>query len=236
MEDPPSTLPRRYRPISTATVAGEEFARTFIAERVIILISYRGWKPLPHCGSSMKLESLNESTASNLSGRQVSGRCLCGAVELAIDFPAFWAWHDHSAASRRAHGAAYATYVGCWRRHTRVTKGGSNIGRFEDAETESTRSFCSRCGTPLFYERKSSPHMVNIPRALFTGRTGREPRYHVAIGELQDWAYTGNRLVPLKGYPGIVWERPKSRRRPRDPEDLESVHRRAPSPLARIVR
>jgi len=53
--------------------------------------------------------------------------------------------------------------------------------------------------------------MVNIPRALFTGRTGREPRYHVAIEELQDWTYTGNRLVPLKGYPGIVWERPKSR-------------------------
>jgi hypothetical protein len=47
------------------------------------------------------------------------------------------------------------------------------------------------------------------PRALFTGRTGREPRYHVAIEELQDWAYTGNRLVPLKGYPGIVWERPE---------------------------
>jgi len=38
----------------------------------------------------------------------------------------------------------------------------------------------------------------------------------VAIEELQDWAYTGTQLVPLKGYPGIVWERAKSRRRPRD--------------------
>ena len=44
----------------------------------------------------MKLESLNERAASNLSARHVSGRCLCGAVELEIDFPAFWAWHDHS--------------------------------------------------------------------------------------------------------------------------------------------
>ena len=43
--------------------------------------------------------------------------------------------------------------------------------------------------------------MVNIPRALFSGRTGREPRYHVAIEELQEWAYTGNRLIPLRGYP-----------------------------------
>ena len=150
----------------------------------------------------MKLDSLNDCAASGLSGQQVSGRCLCGAVELKIDFPAFWAWHDHSAASRRAHGAAYATYIGCWRKRVRVAKGRRSITRFEDAKTESTRSFCSRCGTPLLYERKRWPHMVNIPRALFAGRTGREPRYHVAIEELQDWAYLGSRLVPLGGYPG----------------------------------
>jgi hypothetical protein len=166
----------------------------------------------------MKIERLNERAASNPSGRRVSGRCLCGAIEIEIDLPVFWAWHDHSEASRRAHGAAYATYIGCWRKHTRVVKGQRSIARFEDAKTGSTRSFCCRCGAPLLYERKRSPHMVNIPRALFTGRTGREPRYHVAIEELQDWTYTGNRLVPLKGYPGIVWERPKSRRRPRDAE------------------
>jgi hypothetical protein len=184
----------------------------------------------------MKWERLSESAVSIQSRRHVSGRCLCGAVELEIDYPAFWSWHDHSAASRRAHGAAYATYVGCWRKHARVTKGRRSITGFEDATTESTRSFCSRCGTPLLYERKRSPHVVNIPRALFTGRTGREPRYHVAIEELQDWAYAGNRLVPLKGYPGIVWERPKSRRRPRDVDDREFLDRRVPSALTRIFR
>ena len=184
----------------------------------------------------MKLESVKERAAPTRSGRHVSGRCLCGAVELEIDFPAFWAWHDHSAASRRAHGAAYATYIGCWRKHVRVVKGQRRISRFEDAETGSTRSFCSRCGAPLLYERKRSPHMVNIPRALFTSRTGREPRYHVAIEELQDWTYTGNRLVPLKGYPGIVWERPKSRRRPRGINQVEFFDRRVPSARAHIVR
>ncbi len=44
--------------------------------------------------------------------------------------------------------------------------------------------------------------------------------------ELQDWAYTGSRLVPLKGYPGIFWERPKSRKRPRDLESIEFLARR----------
>jgi hypothetical protein len=156
----------------------------------------------------------------NEAGHRVSGRCLCGAVELEIDFPAFWAWHDHSAASRRAHGAAYATYIGCWKKHVRVRKGQRNITRFEHQETAATRSFCSRCGTPLFYERGGRPHMVNIPRALFTGRTGREPRYHIAIEELQDWTYAGEKLAPLKGYPGVVWAPPKSRRRPREIADF----------------
>jgi hypothetical protein len=129
------------------------------------------------------------------------GQCLCGNVRFEIDTPARWAWHDHSAASRRAHGAAYATYIGSWRKRFRVTKGEAGISRFEDKATSTARSFCKRCGTPLFYERARSPHMVNIPRALFSGRTGRQPLYHVAIEELQEWAYTGEPLVPLKAFP-----------------------------------
>ena len=184
----------------------------------------------------MRLESRKEGAAPKLSGHRVFGRCLCGAVELEIDFPAFWAWHDHSAASRRVHGAAYATYIGCWRKHARVAQGQRSIARFEDTKTGSTRSFCSGCGTPLLYERQRSLHMVNIPRALFTGRTGCEPRYHVAIEELQDWAYTGKRLVPLKGYPGIAWERPKSRKRTRGIDHLELLDGRIPSSSVRILR
>lgn len=136
-------------------------------------------------------------------------RCLCGAVELEVAVPVFWAWHDHSTATRRAHGAAYATYVGVWKSKFRVTKGEAQIARHQGKDAGHTRSFCKRCGTPLTYERSHSPKMINIPRALFTGRTGREPLYHIAIEELQEWTYRGERLVPLKGYPGVVWTRPK---------------------------
>jgi hypothetical protein len=142
-----------------------------------------------------------------------TGQCLCGAVQIEIGIPARWAWHDHSGASRRAHGAAYATYVGSWRSRFRVTKGKAKITRFQEKATGRTRSFCSRCGTPLIYERPHAPQMVNIPRALLSGRTGREPRYHIAIAELQDWTYLGEPLVPLKGFPGVVWERPTKKKR-----------------------
>jgi hypothetical protein len=143
----------------------------------------------------------------------VHGQCVCGCVEIEIHFPAFWAWHDHSRATRHAHGAAYATYVGCWRSRFRVTRGMEDITRFVDRTTKAARSFCARCGTPLIYERPRSPQMVNIPRALFDGRTGREPRYHIAIDETPEWAYTGEKLGPLKGYPGVLWERPRRRKR-----------------------
>jgi hypothetical protein len=145
----------------------------------------------------------------------VQGQCLCGDIRIEIDFPARWAWHDHSAASRHAHGAAYATYVGSWRRRFRITQGQSKITQFEDAASGTTRSFCARCGTPICYERARSPHMVNVPRALFKTRTGRQVRYHIAIDQMPEWTYLGERLVPLKGFPGVVWDR--SKRKPRAP-------------------
>ncbi|MBV8978617.1 MAG: GFA family protein [Alphaproteobacteria bacterium] len=144
--------------------------------------------------------------------RRAKGTCLCGAVAIEIAIPAFWAWHDHSANSRKAHGAAYATYVGCWKKNVRVAKGKSAIATFADDKTGAARSFCARCGTPLFYERRTSAHMINIPRALFAGRTGREPRYHLNAAEMADWIYSGAPLVPLKGFPGVVWQRPTTRK------------------------
>src|SRR3979409_2030786 len=110
-------------------------------------------------------------------GKPAAGQGRCGKIAFEIDRPARWAWHDHSLESRRAHGAAYATYVGSWRKRFRITKGKAEIARYEDKASKTVRSFCACCGTPLFYERARSPHMVNIPRALFSGRTGR-PRTH----------------------------------------------------------
>jgi hypothetical protein len=88
-----------------------------------------------------------------------------------------------------------------WRKRFRITDGQEVVARYEDETAGSTRSFCSRCGSPLTYESKLSPHMVNIPRALFSSRTARQPLYHSAFSELRDWAYTDAPLVPLKGFP-----------------------------------
>lgn len=144
---------------------------------------------------------------------QAQGQCVCGAVRIEIDVPAVWAWHDHSEASRQAQGCAYATYVGSWKSRFRILDGEEGLTRFADAKAGTTRSFCARCGTPVLYERDRSPRYVNIPRALFTTRTGREPRYHVHLETQAEWIYLGEPLSPLKGFPGVMRVRP--RRQPR---------------------
>ena len=116
-----------------------------------------------------------------------------------IDVPAVWAWHDHSEASRRATGCGYATYVGSWKSRFRILRGEDRIARYEDPQTHTIRGFCTACGTPLTYERPRSPKIVNIPRALFATRTGREPRYHMNLSEQADWIWLGEPLSPLRG-------------------------------------
>ncbi len=147
-------------------------------------------------------------------GLSAQGACLCGAVRFSIAVPAVWAWHYHSAESRRAHGAAYATYVGVWRSRFRMITGEAMITRFAEPTGGGVRAFCARCGTPLFYERARAPKMINISRALFDTRVGREPRYHVGIDQMRDWAYAGETLGPLKGFPGVVWDRSRRKKAP----------------------
>ena len=145
---------------------------------------------------------------------QAEARCVCGAVRVEIDVPGVWAWHDHGEASRRAQGCAYATYVGSWKSRFRFLAGKDQLTRFADAQRRTVRSFCARCGTPMLYERVRSPKIVNIPRAQFLSRTGREPRYHVNLSEKADWTWTGEPLAPLSGYPGVMRERPKRKKPP----------------------
>jgi hypothetical protein len=143
-----------------------------------------------------------------------SGSCLCGAIRIEIAVPVFWAWHDHGRATQRAQGCAYATYVGCWRSKLRIAKGAKSIATYEDPETHAVRSFCAKCGTPLLYERAGRGKMINVPRALFDMRTGREPLYHLNIAEAAEWEYRGEPLKPLKGYPGVMWSGARRKKMP----------------------
>ena len=158
------------------------------------------------------LKNLQKAEKQRTGPTRAEGQCLCGAVAFEIGVPARWAWHDHSAATRRAHGAAYATYVGAWASRFRFIRGQDQLTHFEDKERGGERSFCSICGSPVAFKRNKQN--INIPRALFRSGVGREARYHIGIEDLQEWTYLGEPLAPLKGFPGVVYARARKKRRP----------------------
>jgi len=117
-------------------------------------------------------------------------------------------------------GTSSITYVGSWRKRFRITSGEEALSDHRDDERAITRRFCIECGTPVTYERDASPHMVNTPRGLFSEGVGREPRYHIRMSEMPDWAYTGEQVNPLKDYPTVLYERPRKLKKRTVPEDM----------------
>ncbi|MEQ9518053.1 MAG: GFA family protein [Parvibaculum sp.] len=143
----------------------------------------------------------------------IKGQCGCGLVSFEIKHPARWAYHDHSAATRSVTGNAATTYIGSWRKRFRLITGEEQLSDYRDDRMGITRRFCIECGTPITYERDASPHMLNIPRGLFAEGVGREPRYHVRMRERPEWAWDGGKLSDLKGFPGVLYERPRKPKR-----------------------
>ena len=138
-----------------------------------------------------------------------SGQCLCGKVAFEIDVPARWAWHDHSAGSRRAHGAAYATYVGSWRKRFRVTSGQGAITRYEDKATKTVRSFCKHCGTPLWVSDEQWPELVHpFASAIDTELPKAPSSVHLLLRDKASWVepQIGLNDDRFEGYPELSIE------------------------------
>jgi hypothetical protein len=159
------------------------------------------------------------------------GQCLCGKIRFEMDTPARWAWHDHSPASRRAHGAAYATLCRSWRKRLRITGDESGIARYEDKATGTAPGFCATCGTPLFYEPVRAPahdqHPARVARRPYRPGTARSYRNRAAAGVGAfhgDDHYVGMDFVdPPVDFAGVAKSLGMEAIRITDPDQLKST-------------
>ena len=117
---------------------------------------------------------------------QASGRCHCGAVRFVARFPSRFVAHCHCASCRRAHGAAFVTWVGFQREQVDVHAPPRQLRRYK-TETGATRSFCHTCGTTLFYESPRWPGELHIVRANFTGPIDRAVQGNAMFELRADW-------------------------------------------------
>lgn len=89
------------------------------------------------------------------------GSCLCSSVRYEIDGSFEEAHHCHCSMCRKSHGAAFATY-GCARtKNFRLITGHGELKNYRSS-SQVRRSFCTECGSTLFFEHDAAPKLVFV--------------------------------------------------------------------------
>jgi hypothetical protein len=130
-------------------------------------------------------------------------------VVFEVRLPSRFCAHCHCSTCRRAHGAAFVTWVGFESEQVRIVAGGDILRRYL-TETGATRSFCSRCGSTLFFESPRWAGETHVARANIEGEIDRDPSGHFYVDHRASW-WTIDDSLPQHG--GESGEEPK------DPQD-----------------
>ncbi len=113
----------------------------------------------------------------------ITGSCLCGAVRYRLDAPAKRMTHCHCSMCRKAHGAAFATYVSCAPSDLRWLSGEPDVVLYQSSPGVQ-RAFCHRCGSvapSVFGEH------VSVPAGNLDGDPGARPSCHIFTAETAPW-------------------------------------------------
>jgi hypothetical protein len=122
------------------------------------------------------------------------GSCLCGAVRYRFGLPPLWVAHCHCTMCRRAQGAGFVTWVGTSGQHFELLGRATELRTYRSSP-EAIRSFCGRCGTPLFFESTRWPGELHVTLGsvdpALAARLRAEGHVHWAsrvpwIGEIHD--------------------------------------------------
>ena len=129
------------------------------------------------------------------------GGCLCGSVQFEITPPTKVVAHCHCSMCRRAHGAAFATYIGVLRRHFSITDG-RELVRWYRSSPKAERGFCSNCGSSMLFSYIENQEDIFVSLANISGKIDREPDFHLFYDDRADWCSYDDGKVKLGGQSG----------------------------------
>src|SRR5512135_2550307 len=110
----------------------------------------------------------------------LTGSCLCGDVAFEIAGPVEPMSHCHCSMCRKAHGAAFASYVAAPKSAFRWLRGAERIRRYESSPN-AWRSFCPRCGSTVPAAPESLDR-VFVPAGLLAEDPKIGPMPHLFVG------------------------------------------------------
>lgn len=115
------------------------------------------------------------------------GSCLCGSIQFELhDEPGEFGYCQ-CLACQKASGSAHAANAPIERRDFRLLAGANMLTEFESSPGK-FRSFCSRCGSPIYAYLTQSPETLRIRLGTLDTAFVKQPTAHTWVVERAPWA------------------------------------------------
>ena len=128
-----------------------------------------------------------------------TGGCHCGAVRYSVEGAPQHVALCHCTDCRKSAGAPMVAWAAFAEGELTVTQG--DVTTFNSSGI-SMRSFCSRCGTGLFFRNAEFlPGIVDIQSATLDNPNALMPFGHIQTAEQIDWMVSAHELPRFDRYP-----------------------------------
>lgn len=128
-----------------------------------------------------------------------TGGCHCGAVRYWVSGEPQHVALCHCADCRKSAGAPMVAWAAFAEREVTITKGET---KNFNSSGSALRSFCSDCGTGLFYRNEALlPGIVDIQSATLDNPSALPPAAHIQTAEQINWMATAHELPRFERFP-----------------------------------
>lgn len=127
------------------------------------------------------------------------GSCLCGEIQFEYIGTPFSFNLCHCKMCQKFGGGAFSSYIGLNKEKFKYIKGGKLEKVYISSEWAS-RTFCSKCGSPLRYIYHDQPESIFICAGLFEGDPGIKPNKHIFVKDKCEWFEITDILPQVEKY------------------------------------
>jgi hypothetical protein len=115
---------------------------------------------------------------------ELSGGCLCGAVQYSVKNEFAYALNCHCSQCRRATGSAFKPFAAIEREKLALKQGANELHIFGDDDAHDAR--CRKCGS-LLYSVVRDGAFVHVTLGTLSGTPSIQPTAHIYVGSKAPW-------------------------------------------------
>ncbi|ACB95978.1 GFA family protein [Beijerinckia indica] len=132
-------------------------------------------------------------------GRILTGRCTCGAVEYTVADAFLYAMNCHCSNCRRTTGSAFKPFAGIERSQMRIVRGEDAVSIY-GGEEAAHDVHCATCGSLLYSVVREGAY-VHVAMGTLVDDPTIRPSMHIFVGSKAKWYQITDDLPQYETFP-----------------------------------